>query len=377
MKILMLTTNSSLMDGINRHILTVSTELNRRNGIDVAVCTVMPAGELHDALKHNCVKSFALGFANGHKLGIIPAFARIMRSFKPDVVHYHVLAMMERIVAATMFRGTRYVATIHGIADKKDYTTMHEHIEHALNQIFTIPLSARCYISSGVRTALQDRFPNDAISEVCYNPIPFGYVPPKEYALHRIINVPHNTQIIGTACRISFQKNPQAFTAAMCQVLQAAPQVHAVVIGDGSDDIKTECHEIVAKTGVGDRFHWLGYRSDAPSLTRDLDCFVMTSRWEGLPTALLESMAVRTPIVMMEGEGGLQDLAELNRLEGPIAVVTPQGDTGQIASGITHLLNDPAWAAELADRAYQVGQRHFDVASVVNQLINLYTRITQ
>ena len=37
MKILMLTTNSSLMDGINRHILTVSTELNRRSGIDVAV----------------------------------------------------------------------------------------------------------------------------------------------------------------------------------------------------------------------------------------------------------------------------------------------------------------------------------------------------
>ena len=88
-------------------------------------------------------------------------------------------------------------------------------------------------------------------------------------------------------------------------------------------------------------------------------------------------MAVRTPIAMMEGEGGLQDLAELNRLEGPIAVVAPQGDIGQIASGITRLLNDPALAAEQADRAYQMGKRHFDVVSVVNQLINLYTRITQ
>ena len=375
MKILMLTTNSSLMDGINRHILTVSTELNCRDGINVAVCTVMPAGELHDALRQKGVKPFALGFANGHKPGIIPAFARLMCSYKPDVVHCHVMAMMERIVAATMFRGTRYVATIHGIADKKG--SMYERIEQALNRIFSIPFSARCYISGGVCMALQDKLPRVAISEVCYNPIPFGDVPPKQYALHRIINVPHDTQIIGTACRISSPKNPQAFTMAMCQVLQAAPQVHAVVIGDGSDDIKAECNEIVVETGVGDRFHWLGYRSDAPKLTRDLDCFVMTSRCEGLPTALLESMAVRTPIAMMEGEGGLQDLAELNRLEGPIAVVAPQGDIGQIASGITRLLNDPALAAEQADRAYQMGKRHFDVVSVVNQLINLYTRITQ
>ena len=49
-KILMLTTNSSLMDGINRHILTISTALNSKENLEVVVCTVNPKGELNDAL---------------------------------------------------------------------------------------------------------------------------------------------------------------------------------------------------------------------------------------------------------------------------------------------------------------------------------------
>ena len=42
MRILMLTTNASLQDGINRHILSVAPALNARGGVEVAVCTVMP-----------------------------------------------------------------------------------------------------------------------------------------------------------------------------------------------------------------------------------------------------------------------------------------------------------------------------------------------
>lgn len=377
MKILMLTTNSSLMDGINRHILAIATELNMRKDTEVAVCTVMPSGELNEALSVNGVKTFALGYANGHKFGIIAAFVRVLRNFKPNIIHLHVMALMERIVAATMFRSIHYVVTIHGIADKKNYVTMHERIEAILNKIFSLPLSARCYISDGVRQALQDKLPSVAINEVCYNPITFTEVPPKRYALHKIIGIPSATQIIGTACRISYPKNPQAFTATMCRVLQSATQAHAVVMGDGSDDFKAECRQIVNEARVGDRFHWLGYRSDAPQLARDLDCFVMTSRWEGLPTSLLESMAMKTPIAMMEGEGGLKDLAALNRTEGPIAVVAPQGDTDQLANNIIDLLNNPAEAAAQAERAFQVGQRHFDIKSVVDQLINLYTRMLQ
>ena len=51
MRILMLTTNASLQDGINRHILSVAPALNARGGVEVAVCTVMPRGEFSVALE--------------------------------------------------------------------------------------------------------------------------------------------------------------------------------------------------------------------------------------------------------------------------------------------------------------------------------------
>ena len=45
MKILMLTTNSSLMDGIHRHILAIASYVNRLGGCEVAVCTAFPRAE--------------------------------------------------------------------------------------------------------------------------------------------------------------------------------------------------------------------------------------------------------------------------------------------------------------------------------------------
>lgn len=57
-RILMLTTSSSLMDGINRHILTLASALNSQSDFEVAICTVMPYGEFHLALEKKWYKSF-------------------------------------------------------------------------------------------------------------------------------------------------------------------------------------------------------------------------------------------------------------------------------------------------------------------------------
>lgn len=47
----MLSVNSNLMDGINRHILNVAPSLNSIADIDVAVCTINPKGEFHSELE--------------------------------------------------------------------------------------------------------------------------------------------------------------------------------------------------------------------------------------------------------------------------------------------------------------------------------------
>lgn len=374
-KILMLTTNSSLMDGINRHILTIATAINKQNDFEVAVCTVMKHGELHAALERNGVKTFALGYSNGHKLGILLKYRKVLKKFRPDIIHCHVMALMERIVSATLYRHLKYVVTIHGIADKLNFIPFKLRLEAFLCRIFPIPLSARCYISVGVQVALQNSLPPAPLSEVCYNPLHFGTVPPRQYKLHSLIGVEPSTLLIGTSCRISYPKNPQAFTKVMCNVLQDMPLVHAVVMGDGDKFLKKECQDIVKYANVEDRFHWIGYRKNAPELARDLNCFIMTSRWEGLPTALLESMAMKTPIAMMKGEGGLLDLVKINKIEGTIAAIAEKDKIDELANKIIEVLKYPDKANAQAERAYEIGKRYFDISIVSEQICNLYKHI--
>lgn len=376
-KILMLTSNSSLMDGINRHILNISAEINKLDGFSVAVCTVMPEGELNTTLKEAGVKTYSLGFPNGHCLGIIPSYINVIKDFQPDIIHCHVISMMERITSSVLFRKIHYAITIHGILDKADQTSIRTKTETIIKKIFKIPFSACFYISNGVKDAYKNKFLGCKINETCYNPIKFEGGTGKKYKLHDIIKIPHKTQIIGTACRIAYSKNPQAFTTVMCKVLQAIPDAHAAVMGEGAENIIAECKDIISKAGVRERFHWLGYLNNAPQLISDLDCYIMTSRWEGLPTTILECMAMKTPVAIMKGAGGLGDLAAINEKEGPFMIFAEQGDSEGMANSIISLMKNPEQAKALAENAYKIGKKYFDIKSITNQLENSYKLILQ
>ena len=74
----MLTTNSSLMDGINRHILAIAPVLNNYSGCEVAVCTIFPREELSDSLEKLGVKVYSLNANSGHDMSVFLSFVKIM-----------------------------------------------------------------------------------------------------------------------------------------------------------------------------------------------------------------------------------------------------------------------------------------------------------
>ena len=372
MKILMLTTNASLMDGINRHILTVAPNLNKRKQCEVAVCTVFSRAELNEELECRGVKTYSLDAANGHDLKIFIRFSKVMRAYKPDIIHSHVMALFERIVLAVGFRGLRYINTVHGISLKDTRRLPYIRIETCLYKLFPIRWSASCVVSDGVRQYLFSDKDQGNIYTV-YNPLTFGVVAPKQYKLHKLLGIGKDTPLIGTACRVSPPKNSVLFTRVMCKVLQANSAAHAVVMGEG--DEMEGCKKVVAEAEMESRFHWLGYRRDAPMLTKDLNCFVMTSITEGLPTALLEAMASKTPFAMMEGMGGLKDIATINSKEGPIGIVVPKGEVDKMAREICALLADKDRQEAIAEKAYTVGKKHFDVENVCVKIYNIYKKV--
>ena len=113
-------------------------------------------------------------------------------------------------------------------------------------------------------------------------------------------------------------------------LLQAAPEFltqladwELVIVGEGKDRAKLEA--ILASEAlqsVRDRISLLGWRDDVTELLQSSKIFVLSSRWEGMPNALLQAMSVGLPVVATPVEGVLE-------LLGPAAAeqTCPFGDT--------------------------------------------------
>lgn len=101
----------------------------------------------------------------------------------------------------------------------------------------------------------------------------------------------------------------------------------------------------------------------------------MTSRSEGLPTSLLECMAMKTPMAFLKGGGGLLDMAQLNKREGVFAVTAAYDEWERLAEGIVELIHDPNKSRDYVERAYGIGKRFFSIDQVTVLLIDLYKRI--
>ena len=63
-----------------------------------------------------------------------------------------------------------------------------------------------------------------------------------------------------------------------------------------------------ARLGIGDICHFLGHRHDVTALHHAFDLFVQSSEYEGTPNAVLEAMAMETPIVATD-VGGTREVA--------------------------------------------------------------------
>ena len=355
--------SSSLANGISRHILAIAPELNAHDGVEVRVVTLENRGDLHKELDRCGIVNYAIGNHNGRALSVFFAFFRIMQEFKPDIVHGHSLAIMERFAMTWFFSKTKLVTTEHGYGTpappQKGLHKVYMSFRHWV--LWNVLLHRKSDLVIAVSKGVREDFGADV---VIYNPIKFS---PQN--LTKTLDM----FIIGTACRISEIKNPIAFCNVLKGVVERLPNAEAWIIGLPDN---AELDSIVKLTLKNHpRVRLLGYRPDAPKLIAQMNCFVMTSQKEGMPTALLEAIANKVPIAFMEGGGGLRDLSEMNKEEGPFAIVVPSGDVSNMIKEIINLLQNKEIAEMYAKKAFEVAKKYFNVDSCVTKLLFEYKQL--
>jgi glycosyltransferase involved in cell wall biosynthesis len=109
--------------------------------------------------------------------------------------------------------------------------------------------------------------------------------------------------------------------------------------------------------GLTDRVRFLGPRADVPAVLRALDVFALTSRYEGVPLALLEAMAMGLPVVAT-AVGSIPEV-----VDGNAYLVQEPPET---AAALGELYRDPALRHRLGRRGRRRARAH-DVETMVRR----------
>jgi len=162
------------------------------------------------------------------------------------------------------------------------------------------------------------------------------------------LGLPAGATVVGVVGRLTYQKAPEDFLAAMRAL--GRPGVIGVWVGGG------ELAERVARRvrELGVRVVLAGQRADVLDVLPAFDIFVMPSRYEGLPTAIVEAMICGIPVVAT-AVNAVSDLV----IPGETGLLVPPCRPELLAAAVRYLLDSPDVAARMAAAASaRVGDRY-------------------
>jgi glycosyltransferase involved in cell wall biosynthesis len=148
--------------------------------------------------------------------------------------------------------------------------------------------------------------------------------------------------------RLVPQKGFDLLIQAFQKIASQVPDLHCLIVGEGDDKDKLSAQ--IRAAGLEKRIYLVGYRDrqDVLSIVRSSDIFVMPSRYEGTPIALLEAAALARPI-LATCAGGIPELVTHEQH----AFLVPPEDPAAFADGLARLARDPEYAGRLGQNAQQ------------------------
>ena len=150
--------------------------------------------------------------------------------------------------------------------------------------------------------------------------------------------------VIGAVGRLESEKRFDLLLEAFAAVAREEPHARLVIVGEGTQRAPLEA--AMARLGIASTCRLLGHQGDIGTLHHAFDLLVQSSIREGTPNAVLEAMALETPIVATD-VGGTRELVT----DGEHGLLVPAGSAEPLIDGMLRVLRDRAAARRRADAA--------------------------
>lgn len=318
--------------------------------VEQVVVRLFERDELQADLEEAGIPVIPLGFeANGASRTFplaVGKLARVIRGFRPDVVHTTLFIGNLVGQLAARATGTPVVSTfvlsgdlallkatqpgaaspkaalMRGIAaasarlTKPSFRALTEDARQTNAKLLGVPLGAVTVIPRGAPEKITESMPRSALG------------------------LPEDLPLAVNVARLAVQKGQVYLLRAFAIAAERYPDVHLVIVGRGGD-AEASVRSEVESLGLEGRVTLLGYTPNARHVLSHASVFVFTSLMEGLGTAVLEALAAGIPVVAFD----IPPVREATD-DGRAAQLVPQGSVVGIADGIVDALK-----GRLDDRA--------------------------
>lgn len=156
------------------------------------------------------------------------------------------------------------------------------------------------------------------------------------------------TSAIAMASRFARQKDHATLIQALALLRERGLAPTLSLAGAGSERLQRQTQALVRRLGLQQQVHFLGNVTDLPWRLATTQVFVLSTRWEGMPLALVEAMAAGCACIGTDVVG-VREVIE----HGTTGLLVPPGDAVALAEALQRLLEEPTLAQQLGRAARQ------------------------
>lgn len=368
-KVLFVITKAEI-GGAQKYVLDC-VKAARNDGYDVAVASE-GSGYFYETLSalgvpFHEIKSVKRDISVISDIKLIFELFSLFRKEKPDVIHLNSSKIgTVGAIAGKLARTKKVIFTAHGWVFNEPRGALERWVFVAVSKFAGLFQSAIICVSDFDRqAALHHRIARPEKLFTIHNGIDAKAIPflAKKEAREKL-NIPEDVFVIGTIA--NFYKTKSLDTLVFAAISSAnLENIRFVIIGDGPE--KEVIERLIEKYQLHKNFILPGTIKDANTYLKAFDIFVLPSKKEGLPYALLEAMVAHLPCIA-SSVGGIPEIIE-NDISG---IVIPDITPGKIWSTIALLMKDKKKARSLGAQGAERVEKQFSLDVMNKRTIALY-----